>query len=221
MPINDNEDSIEFNGGDYYVDVDRKVLNEEINQKMVETLVHKISGKSNLDGRQQFFISLIALQSYFEYLVYGMLMLSGHSSKNAFKNLFNHKNRTKEAFSLNNTEFFTDKISICPGKENLGSIMPVDSRKKVEKIFNVIRILRNDVVHKWGYEDLTRNDLKDRFSNVNEALDITQDDNAFYQSATHVLIRLYARTSNVKNQLSYFNEKYVVNKEREERGYTN
>ena len=86
MPIYDDEDVIEFNGGDYYSDINRNKLKEELNQRSVETLIHKIHGTPNLDGRQQFFISLIALQSYFEYLVYGMLVLSGHSSKTAFEN---------------------------------------------------------------------------------------------------------------------------------------
>lgn len=219
LPINVNEDVIEFNGGDYYVDVDRDVLNEELNQRSVETLIHQIHGNDNLDGRQQFFISLIALQSYFEYLVYGMLVLSGHSSKTSFKSLGTHEYRTKEAFSVNNIEFFTNNIIICPGKENLGNIIPLALREEVEEIFNQIRTLRNKVVHGWGYKDIPCDKLRDMFSNVNEAIDTSLSDNAFYQRATSVLIRLYAKTSQIRNQLSLFNEKYVVNKEREERGY--
>lgn len=220
MPIKDNENVIEFSGEDYYIDVDRGKLNEELNQKSVETLIHKIHGNDNLDGRQQFFISLIALQSYFEYLVYGMLVLSGHSSKSAFKALDNHKNRTKEAFSVTNTEFFTNNITICPEKDNLGNIMPLALREEVEKIFNQIRKLRNKVVHGWGYKDIPRDKLRDIFSNINEAVDTTLNDNAFYKRATSVIIKLYAKTNQIRNQLSLFNEKYVVNKEREERGYT-
>lgn len=120
---------------------------------------------------------------------------------------------------MHNTKFFTDNIS--PGKENQGSIMPLTSRREVENIFNEIRKLRNKVVHKWGYRDITRDELRDIFSNLNETIDTTLNDDDFYQRATFVLIRLYTKTSHISNQISLFNEKYVVNKEREERGYTN
>ena len=75
MPIGEDEELIEFTGGDYYVDVDRTVLNEELNQRSVETLIHMIHGNKKMDGRQQFYISLLALQSYFEHLAYGMLVM--------------------------------------------------------------------------------------------------------------------------------------------------
>ena len=54
-------------------------------------LIHKIQGNDNLDGRQQFYISLIALQSYFEYKIYGMLVLSGYISKKGFNKLNTHE----------------------------------------------------------------------------------------------------------------------------------
>ena len=99
--------------------------------------------------------------------------------------------------------------------------MPLDLRREVENIFNEVRTLRNKVVHKWGYKDISREKLRDIFSNVNEAVDTSSDDNTFFHRATNVLIRLYARTKNaISNQLSYFNEKYMVEKEREERGYS-
>jgi len=114
--IKNEESEVEFTGADYYVDLDGDVLNEELNQTSVETLIQSVQASANLNGRQQFYISLLALQSYFEHLVYGMLVISGHLSKTRFQALNNHEDRTIEAFSSTNTSFFSDNIEIYPGK---------------------------------------------------------------------------------------------------------
>lgn len=219
MAINDDEDIIKFDGGDYYIDF-REKLEVERNQTSIETLIHKIHGHKELDGRQQFYISLVALESYFEHLVYGMLVLSGHFIETQFDGLYSQYHRIDHAFSANNTAFFTDNITICPGKENLGHIMPIPQRGEVKNIFNEIRQLRNKVVHSWGYQSITRDELQEIFSRMNESIDTTLDDKEFYQSLSAVFIRLYARVNPIRNQVDLFNERYVVKKEREERGYS-
>jgi hypothetical protein len=219
MPIGVDEDIIVFNGGDYYADVNRDELNEELNRKSVEKLIHSVIVSNNLDGRQKFFVSLTSLQSYFEYLIYGMLVQSGHISKTRFNHLRHHEKRIPIAFSTLNTDFFTDQIEICPGKEKLGSIIPNQTRFELERIFNEIRKLRNKVVHSWGHKDVGQQAIVDIFRELGEDINLNESDDEFYRDASFVCIRLYARCSSIKNQLSLFNEKEIVRLEREARGY--
>ncbi len=216
MAINDDEYIIKFDGGDYYIDI-RDKLEVERNQTSIETLIHKIHGHKELDGRQQFYISLVALESYFEHLVYGMLVLSGHCSDTQFDDIHSQYRRINNAFSEDNTDFFTDSITICPGKENLVDIMQNPQREEVKNIFNEIRRLRNKVVHGWGYRSIARDELQEIFSRMNESIDTTLDDKEFYQSLCAIFIRLYSRVNPIRNQVDLFNERFVVKKEREER----
>lgn len=218
-PIDRTKREIEITGGDYYVDVDRDVLNEELNQKSVETLIHSIFGNDGLDGRQKFFVSIISLQSYFEYLVYGMLVISGHMSKTQFNNLRTQSSRIPVAFSNQNTDFFSTQIEICPGKSGLGSDISQIIRDDSKNIFEEVGRIRNKVVHRWGYKDIGQHTLKDIFSSLREDINLNDSDDQFYSDACFVCVRLYARTSALGNQLSLFNEKEIVKAEREARGY--
>lgn len=217
--IESDETEIIYTGGDYYVDLDREVLKEELNQTSVETLIHSIQASANLNGRQQFYISLLALQSYFEHLVYGMLVISGYISKTRFNGLNNHKNRTAEAFSTANTSFFNENIEICPGKDNLGMDIPMEFRNQVKAIMDEVRTLRNKVVHGWGVKDVSREKLSEIFGRLGETIVIVGDDETFYKQAAFIFVRLYAKTGSFRNQLSILNEKSIVQKERQNRGY--
>lgn len=206
-------------GGEYYIDISRAAKDEEHNQRSVETLIQQIHGNKELSGRQKFYVSLVSLQSYFEHLVYGMLRLSGHLTKRQFDDLSTHKNRTNAAFSPNNTDFFSTTIEICPGKDGLGTDIPQTIRAETKKIFDETRTLRNKVVHKWGYKDVGRENLVEIFDRLGENPGYHEDDDSFYLSAAFIMVRLYARASAVKNQLSLFIEREAVRIEREERGY--
>ncbi len=194
-------------------------MNEELNQKSIETLIHTIFNHESLNGRQQFFISLVSLQSYFEHLIYGMLVLSSHISKSQFKNINNHPRRTTMAFSDDNIDFFSNQIIICPGKENLGNTIESQVKTELENIFNEIRTLRNNVVHKWGYKDISQQEIKDIFNRIGEDINLDDSNNEFYSKSAFVFVRLYARVNPLKNQLNYFTEKAIVEAERKSRGY--
>ena len=219
IPINKNDTEIIVTGADYYIDVDREAMNEELNQRSIETLIHVIHGNKHINSRQKFFISLVSLQSYFEHLVYGMLIQSGHISKTRFKDLQTHARRTPIAFSVDNTDFFSNNIEICPGKENLGATLLDDVKDELKNIFDKIRTLRNKVVHKWGYKDISQQEIKDTFALVGENIDLNDSDDIFYKNAAFIFVSLYARANPLNNQLSYFNEKEMVETERKARGY--
>ncbi len=210
---------IEITGNDFFIDVNRETMNEELNQKSIETLIHTIFSNDSIDGRQKFFISLVSLQSYFEHLIYGMLVLSSHLSKSQFKNINSHPRRTDIAFSNENTDFFSNEIKICPGKENLGITIQSQVRTEFKNIFDEIRTLRNSVVHKWGYKDISQQELKDTFNRIGEQIDLNDSHDDFLTQAAFIFVRLYARVNPLNNQLSYFNEKEIVREERATRGY--
>ena len=86
-------------------------------------------------------------------------------------------------------------------------------------MFHTVRKLRNNVVHNWGHKDISREELKRRFLETKENLDISGNDNDFYNRAAYVFVRIYAKASYIKNQLSLFNEKIIIANERKERGY--
>jgi hypothetical protein len=83
-PIERSTKEVLITGGDYYLDAIREIANEEHNQKSVKELITTIYSNDVLSGRQKFYVSLLALQSHFEQLMYGMLVLSGHMSKTKF-----------------------------------------------------------------------------------------------------------------------------------------
>ena len=219
IPINKSDTEIVITGGDYYIDVNRKDKNEELNQRSIETLIHVVHENENITSRQKFFISLVSLQSYFEHLVYGMLIQSKHISKTRFKDLQTHARRTPIAFSADNTDFFSNSIEICTGKDNLGATIHDNVKDELKNIFDKIRTLRNKVVHKWGYKDISQQEIKDTFALVGENIELNDSDDIFYNNAAFIFVRLYARANPLNNQLNYFNEKEMVEAERKSRGY--
>jgi len=219
VKIESTDTNFQLTGGDYYADLDRERLKEELNQVDVESLIHNVSGINQFSGRQKFYISLNSLQSYFEYLTYAMLVRSGKIGKRAYRALGSHENQTNEAFDLGNTSFFTDNIIITPGKPRAGTIIEIEFRDEVKNIFTEVRKLRNKVIHGWGDKDVDRQKLSDIFSNMNLVLQIPGDDETFYNSATQLLVTLYAKTGSFRNQALIFNEKFVVESERKKRGY--
>ena len=219
IKIESSDNNFEITGNEFYADLDREKLNEELNQIDVESLIHRVSAIVQISGRQKFYISLNALQSYFEYLTFAMLVRSGKIGRNAFRALGNHENQTIAAFDSGNTSFFTDNIIITPGKASAGTNIAIEFRDEIKNIFTEVRKLRNRVIHGWGDKDVDRQKLSDIFSNMNLVLQITGDDETFYTSATQLLVTLYAKTGTFRNQASIFNEKFVVESERRKRGY--
>ena len=147
-----------------------------------------------------------------------MLVLSTHSSKTQFENLSTHECRTNEAFSPDNTDFFSRQICICPGKENLGSEIDQPTRTLVKSIFDEVRTLRNKVVHRWGFKDIEQRELREIFERLGEPMGYHTEDETFFSEAAFVFVRLYARTNAIRIQLSYFVEREAVKEERRERG---
>lgn len=205
-------------GKDFYIDVSRDPHATELNRQDVENLIVQVYRSDNLSGRQKFYVALVSLQSFFENLVYGMLVLSGHKSRRQFEMLETHENQTKEAFAASNRAFFSTKISICPGKDNLGMDVPQTRRDEIKVIFDEIRTLRNRVVHGWGYRDVELEELRRIFEKLGEPLSHHQDDASLYSEAAFACVRLYAQSNQIKNQLSYFLEKHWVEEERRQRG---
>ncbi len=218
-PIANTSQDMLVTGADFYADISREPENEAHNQTSVENLIVQIYGSDALSGRQKFYVSLVSLQSYYEHLVYGMLILSGYLSKTKYENLANHKQRTEAAFSKDNTDFFSTAIEIAPGKSNLGTHIDIGTRIEFKKIFDEVRSLRNKVVHRWGYKDVGRGKIVEIFEGLGENAGYHETDDSFYSAASFVFVRLYARVNAIKTQLSYFIEKEAVRAEREGRGY--
>ncbi len=219
LPITAQMSVVRITGGNYYIDISRVKIPEELNQESIESLIGSAHVTPGLSERQQFFIALVSLQSYFEYLVYGMLVLSGYKSTSAFDRLGNHKKRIHVAFSANNTHFFSNTIEICSGKSGLGHIITSAERTKIQDIFDAIRIMRNKVVHSWGYKDIPKEDLNDFFDQLGEPIDTRTSEGEFYKRAAFTCVRLYAKVNYIKTQLSYFHEKEMIRLERQNRGY--
>lgn len=219
VPIQNPTRNILITGADFYLDIDRQPVNEEQNQKNIEDLIVSIHRIDSLSGRKKFFVALVSLQSHFEFLVYGMLVLSGHLDKSKFTKLHTHKERTSEAFSKNNTAFFSNQIEIIPGKSIKMATIADETRRQIEVIFNEIRTLRNGVVHKWGYKDVGRDKVSEIFRKLNEDPGYQESDDEFYANAAWIFVRLYTRTNQINTQLKYFIQRTAVREDREERGY--
>ncbi len=210
---------ISFSGDDYYLDISRENSIEELNQESVESLITGVQNNDKLDFRQKFYISLVSLQSYFEYLTYGIIVLSGFKTEADFGALRTANNRINSGFSNGNTDFFSDQIHLCPGKENLGRLITDEERDRLRKIFHMIRDMRNAVVHAWSYNNLTKHEINGFFQTVGEHVDVRLSASDFYRDATQNFIRLYAKVDYIRSQLMYFKEREYIRAERQERGY--
>ena len=214
--------TVTFSGDDFYIDISQGETPPERNRKAVEALIHQSAHASLFDARQRFFASLIALQSYYEYLTFGMLVLSDQLTEKGYKKLYKHSVQTKQAFASTNTSFFATKIDICPGK-SVTSMVTLKQARELLPNFEEVRKLRNAVAHSWCYRDLPRHDIVDRLKKTQLPLPPIQtnaDDEAFYTSAQHCLLALYAAAENtVGRQVKVFAERDWVRREREERGY--
>ena len=219
IPLDKTKPEITITGGNYYIDINREKIPEELNQESIESLIHSVHNNQAVSARQQFFIALVSLQSYFEYLVYGMLVKSGYKTQVEFNNLYTHENRTNEAFTSSNTHFFSDSIEICPGKGGLGLLIPDPEINNMKEIFETVRKMRNRIVHSWGYKNLSKEDIEAYFAQVGEYINLRTTDDEFYRNAAFVFVRLYAKVNYLKNQLSYFHEKEMIELERNSRGY--
>jgi len=219
VPLDATSSPIVLSGKQYYIDITRERIAEELNQESIESLIHSIHGSAGINGRQLFFVALVALQSYFEYLVHGMLVLSGHMHKPHFERLRTHNKRLSKAFSKRNSSFFSDRIEICPGKDGLGSLISDPDRAELRRIFDTVRIMRNKVVHAWSFQDVTKVEIESYYNQLKEYINIRLPDDEFYTNAAFVFVRLYARANYIRTQLSYFQEKEKVRRERASRGY--
>ncbi len=217
--IDDVNQILAITGADFFLDVTRERGDEEQNQRSIEGLITAIGNNDSLSGRQKFYICLVSLQSWFEYIVHGMLVLSEHVSKTRFNALSTHEARTRVAFDSANTDFFSTAIQIAPGKGDLGSDISATQRAEMENIVNEVRALRNKVVHRWGYKDIGRERLTEMFQRMGENPIYDPDDDGWYAKAAFLFVRLYAKTNPLKNQLSLFVEREAVRAERAARGY--
>lgn len=218
-PIDTSKSELNFSGEHYYIDITRDKNPEEINQIDIEAIITGIHGIDILSSRKKFFIALTSLESYFEYLTYGMLVLSGYKTENEFEGLKNQGTRIDCAFSRRNTFFFTNQIVIRPGIENQGQLIDDALREALKDIFHKIRDMRNEIIHAWSYNDLGKENISQRFAEMGEHIGTHLDDDAFYRDAAFQFVRLYARVGYVRGQVLLFNAKRVVRLDRESRGY--
>ena len=217
-PIERSTKEVLITGGDYYLDAIREIANEEHNQKSVKELITTIYSNDALSGRQKFYVSLLALQSHFEQLTYGMLVLSGHMSKTKFDDK-KAEHLIKEAFAERNTFLQSGKIEICVGKSVLCERVTDKARGDLVNIFQEIRWLRNRVAHRWGYQDIGCDKILEIFRKVGESIDYYTTDEDFYNKAAFVFVRLYARASIIESRLALLIEREAIKLERAARGY--
>lgn len=217
-PIERSAKKVLITGNDYHINVNRETANEEHNQKSVKELITTIYSNDALSGRQKFYVSLLALQSHFEQLTYGMLVLSGHMSKTKFNN-GKAEHLIKEAFAEKNTFLQSGEIEICPGKSVFRERVTDKTRGDLDNIFQEIRKLRNIVAHRWGYQDVGCGKILEIFRKVGENIDYYTTDEDFYNKASFVFVRLYARASILENRIALLIEREAIKLEREARGY--
>ena len=218
VPIDLSTTEQEITGDIYYLDAVRPPENEELNQSSIENIITTVFNNQALNNRQKFYISLLALQSYFEQLTYGMLVLSGYISSNKFEKL-NSNNSITKAFDENNPFCHAGEIHICPGKAVAQNEIPKEIRENFEAMFQSIRRLRNRVTHRWGYQDIGCEAISDIFRSIGENVDYYRDEDDFYGKATLIFLRLYAKGHTLGNRVSILIEKEAVRLERESRGY--
>lgn len=123
----------------------------------------------NANARQRFFLSLISLQSYFEYLTYAMLVLSEYMSEKDYNDLQDSSKHIDAVFLAENilgNEFFAEEIIIHPENKIRIPRITKSSIKSIRSKFHTIRQLRNDVIHAWGYKDISLADLKKRLDEI-------------------------------------------------------
>lgn len=219
VPITDSEKPITITGADYYLDVTQNEEAIERNWKSVESLIVAI-GSSGLEPRQKFFTGLLSLNSYFEFLVHAMLVLSGHISNNRFRDLGTHENRISEAFSDDNTAFFGTAFELCPGKSIDTAEVPLHTRAFLVDVMNDVRKLRNEVAHKWGYRDVPEERIKSLFEVAGIALPYTSNPDAFFEGAAQQFTAIWAKVKNPLDlRYKLVAQREVIRKDRTERGY--
>ena len=210
---------IQMSGADFYIDVGEDTEEGRINQKEIETLIHGISASENLSERQKFYVSLASLQSYFEYLVYGMLVLSECKTESEHKKLYSHQARSQVAFDKANTNFREPVVTIAPGK-SIERSLDENGLAEQETNFENVRTMRNQVLHSWFHRKVTRQKITQYLANCGEVLGEHLSEEDFYKQATHSLIRLYAKAYNtIGGKVLHFEEKVRVQAERANRGY--
>ena len=218
VPITDTRNPITISGADYYIDVTQDDAEVKQNWKSVEGLIFAIN-HSDLEPRQKFFTSLLSLNSYFEYLVHAMLVLSGYISNNRFRDLGNHENRIAEGFSKDNTAFFAPAFDLCPGKSVEIAELPQNTRSNLMTVMNDVRKLRNDVAHKWGYRDVPEERIKSLFETAKIVLPPASNSDAFFEYAAQYFARIWTMVRNPLNMpYTLILEREAIRTERAERG---
>ena len=212
------DEVVVVDGSLFYADVDRQKHPYELNHDATKNL---ITGAQGLAGRARFFAALVALETHLEHLTFAMLVLSGHRTDAQFGRLNTQQDRTVEAFDGSNTAFFDDPVSLPGGRTiPIGEILPA-TRDEMRVIFDEVRKLRNNIVHAWTYKHPERSDLANRFQTMGEQLQTHHDtDDDFFEHATTVLVRLFARVNPLDGRASVFRERAIVEEERRNRGYT-
>ena len=218
-PIDRSKTELNFSGELYYLDITREKNPQELNQFDIEAIITGIHGIDILSSRKKFFIALTSLESYFEYLTFGMLVLSGYKTEVEFEDLKNQSSRIDCAISRRNTSFFNNQIEIRPGVENEGQLIEDPQREALKDIFHGIRDMRNKIIHAWSYNDLGKENLSQRFADMGENIGTHLDEDTFYRDAAFQCVRLYARVQYVRSQVIVFNAKQVVRLDREASGY--
>ncbi len=209
-----------LSGDNYYLDITRDPTRKEENRESVEQILIKIGQSEDLSGRQKFYVSLMALNSHFEFLTHSILVVSGYKTQRKFKDLGKHENRINSALDAANTKFFGLTLDICPGKSiEPGEVKP-DVMLNCNKIMQNVRKLRNDVAHGWGYNDLSNDDIIDFFKNLDVLLPYSPTDEMFFQNAAQAFVSLWAKVQVLSTRAKIVHEKHIILDERAERGYT-
>ena len=212
---------VEFSrtGADFYLDVTREETREESNRRSVESIITATISSNDLDGRQKFYVALMALNSHFEFLVHTMLVVSGHISRRQFNRLGTHEHRINAALDASNTSFFANQFQLCPGK----LIEPGDvdnvTLDQCRDIMQAVRKKRNEVAHGWGYNDLRNEDIIAFFEQFQQSISYSPNDDEFFRNAAQQCVILWAKVQALNTRAMLVHEKQIIATEREERGY--
>ena len=210
---------IEINGWMFYLDVCWiDPTSEELNLENIEKLIY-VSGQE-LSEKQKFFISIISLESYFEYIIYVMLVVSRNISKSKYDDLSTACSRSKEAFE-NNTAFFQTEISVHPWLNIPVKNIEDGEKERILWIFDKIRKLRNDIIHAWSFKDKTFEEIKESLIALGELNIVSNDTDIILRDARNLLVKWYAEIETIlRTRIRALEMRRLVNEELESRGFS-
>lgn len=209
---------LSMTGAEFFLDIDAGDRQNELNSVSVEQLIHSVISSTGLDSRQKFYIGLMSMNSYCEYLTHTILVKSGHLSNAAFRNL-NHQDAITASFSSFNTDFFQNRITLCPGKEvDLPSVDQV-ARDSLAEIMQDVRVLRNKVAHSWGFKS-TDQRIHDFCVKYNTPILVSPNpDEDLLNAGAQAILNLYARLNPIRQHVLLFIERKYIQDDQRSRGF--